>query len=94
MSETIQEKWREIVIALVLAWQSWLSIEVISMNKDIALIKNNQAESIPSGTERALQEIRGRLNDDSKERSALLLLVHDNVSAVSSLKEAIGRLSK
>lgn len=94
MSETIQEKWREIVIALVLAWQSWLSIEVISMNKDIALIKNNQAESIPAGTEHALQEIRGRLNDDSKERAALLLLVHDNVSAVSSLKEAIGRLSK
>lgn len=85
MSRIVEDNWREILYAMLVAWLGWVSLVTMNNSSHIQALELSSTNIIPAAVEKSLAEIRTRMNEEQKERTELLMLAHDNQKDVKEL---------
>jgi hypothetical protein len=93
MSRIIEENWRELLYAMLVAWLGWVSLVSLNNSSHIQALELNSSNVIPAAVEKSLAEIRTRMNEEQKERAELMMLAHDNAKDITAMKDSLSRLS-
>lgn len=75
-----------VVITLAVAWMAWMSTAIVSTKTEIVELRAQvHSTAVPEGTEKALQELRARMNAELAGRDAIAKLATENAVNISYL---------
>lgn len=75
-----------VVMTLAIAWMGWMSSAIISTKTEIVELRAQvHSTAVPEGTEKALQELRARMNAELVGRDATQKLATENAKDISYL---------
>lgn len=75
-----------VVLALGVAWMGWMSSAIIATKTEIVELRAQvHSTAVPEGTEKALQELRARMNAELVGRDATQKLATENAKDISYL---------
>lgn len=75
-----------VVMTLCIAWMGWMSAAIVSTKTEIVELRAQvHSTAVPEGTEKALQELRARMNAELASRDATQKLATENAVNISYL---------
>lgn len=75
-----------VVMTLAIAWMGWMSSAIVSTKTEIVELRAQvHSTAVPEGTEKALQELRARMNAELAGRDAIAKLATENAVNISYL---------
>lgn len=82
-----------VVMTLAVAWMAWMSSAMIATKTEIVELRAQvKSTAVPEGTEKALQELRNRMNAELIGRDALAKLATENAKDISYLMREVEAL--
>ena len=77
------------------SWAGWLSVTVISTRTELVELRTQvRSTAVPEGTEKALNELRGRMNAELTGRDALQKLAIENSKDIAYNSKEIEQLKR
>lgn len=81
------------VFAIIMGWMGWMSITLISTKEELVELRSQvRSNAVPEGTEKALSEIRLRMNAELAGKEAMAKLATENAKDITYLMKEIDRL--
>lgn len=75
-----------VVMTLAIAWMGWMSSAIVSTKTEIVELRAQvHSTAVHEGTEKALQELRARMNAELAGRDAIAKLATENAVNISYL---------
>lgn len=75
-----------VVMTIGIGWMAWMSAAIVSTKTEIVELRAQvHSTAVPEGTEKALQELRARMNAELAGRDAIAKLATENAVNISYL---------
>lgn len=75
-----------VVMTIGIAWMGWMSTAIVATKTEIVELRAQvHSTAVPEGTEKALQELRNRMNAELTGRDAIQKLATENAKDISYL---------
>lgn len=75
-----------VILAIFMSWMGWISVSLISTKEALVELRAQvRSQAVPEGTEKALAELRNRMNAELSGRDALAKLATENAKDISYL---------
>lgn len=82
-----------VVMTLAIAWMGWMSSAIVSTKTEIVELRAQvHSTAVPEGTEKALQELRSRMNAELSGRDAIAKMATENAVNISYLVRDVENL--
>lgn len=83
------------VLAMAGSWAGWISIQLISTRNELVELRAQvRSNAVSEGTEKALNEIRARMNAELAGRDALAKLAVENAKDIAYASKEIESLKQ
>jgi hypothetical protein len=95
MPESIQERWVQWVIGLIIAGFAWLTVEHFSLDSKVQAMQLTQANIISPVVEASLREIRDKGNTEqagvASQLARLTQIATENSKDISYIRESLSQ---
>lgn len=82
-----------LVFSIVMAWMGWMSIVIIDTKEQLVELRAQvKSTAVPEGTEKALQELRNRMNAELASRDAVSKTATENARDITYILREVEAL--